>query len=276
MRRLQHVHRRLQVDHEVRHRRVDGQARIHLLVERKFLVVQGQPREQAVLVEQVIGDAHGLEQVGLAQLLQLTRTLEQEVQLGLERGSARVAIEALEKRVFVVLLEHEFAAEAARQAVSQDSSCRPRSVLRRRYSDVRWASTSTASATVVPSNVSVMSRSVPTRWLQPLHQDGTLYQHRAGRVTVRFPRAAPARSRVRQAPACGTVIAGSARRVEPWASRSRSISRGPQRTIGAARPSWDSSVFRCCSSARASSCVSSPATAFTKSGCVTGPIGRER
>ena len=115
MRRLQHVDRRLQVDHEVRHRCVDGQARIHLLVEREFLVVQGQPREQAVLVEQVVGHAHGLEQVGLAQLLQLPRTLEQEVQLGLERGSARVAIEALEKRVFVVLLEHELAAEAARQ-----------------------------------------------------------------------------------------------------------------------------------------------------------------
>ena len=46
---------------------------------------------------------------------QLARALEQEEQLRLQRRRARVAIEALEKRILVGLLEHQLAAEAARE-----------------------------------------------------------------------------------------------------------------------------------------------------------------
>ena len=48
----------------------------------------------------------------LAQLLHLPGALEQEIELRLERRRARIAVEALEERVVLALLEHEVAAEA--------------------------------------------------------------------------------------------------------------------------------------------------------------------
>jgi hypothetical protein len=45
----------------------------------------------------------------------LTRALKQKVQLSLQRRGSRVAIEALKKRIFICLLENQFAAEALRQ-----------------------------------------------------------------------------------------------------------------------------------------------------------------
>ena len=77
----QHVDRRLQVDDQVGLRRVDGELRIHLLVERELLGVERQARKQAVLVEQVVGHAHGANRSAWRSARHLLRALEQEVEL---------------------------------------------------------------------------------------------------------------------------------------------------------------------------------------------------
>ena len=113
---LQHVDRGLQVNHQVRDRRVDREALVYLLIQRVFLVIEGHAREQPVLVEQEIRDPHRCEQIGLTQLLQLAHALEQEIQLGRQRAGARVLVKALEKRVFLGALEHHVCAPQRRQA----------------------------------------------------------------------------------------------------------------------------------------------------------------
>ena len=57
----------------------------------------------------------GCEHIGLTQLFDLARTLKKIKQLRRQRGPSAAAIEALEKRIFRQVLEHEF----ARQTVSQ-------------------------------------------------------------------------------------------------------------------------------------------------------------
>jgi hypothetical protein len=102
----EHVDGRLQEHHEVRRRRVHRQARIDLVVEFELLVVQHDAREQPVLVEHVVGDADLREQVVLAQLRELARALEQEVELGRECGGTAVLVEPLEEGIVHRLLEH--------------------------------------------------------------------------------------------------------------------------------------------------------------------------
>src|SRR6185437_14372138 len=115
----QHVDRRLQIDHQVRRRRVDRQLRVDLLVQRELFLVERELREQPVLVQQVVGDAHRLEQIVLTDIFELARALEQEEQLRLQRRRARVAVEALEERILVGLLQDQLAAEAAREPTGE-------------------------------------------------------------------------------------------------------------------------------------------------------------
>ena len=53
----------------------------------------------------------GANMIRLANLLDLPRTLKQEIQLRRQRRMARVAIKALEKRILLGLLEHQLARE---------------------------------------------------------------------------------------------------------------------------------------------------------------------
>ena len=115
----QHVDRRLQVDHEIRRRRVDCEPRVYLFVENELLVIEREPREQTILVEQVVRNAHCVEQIVLANVFELARPLKQKEQLRLQRRRARIAIETLEKRIVVRLLQNQLAAEAPRKTSRQ-------------------------------------------------------------------------------------------------------------------------------------------------------------
>ena len=82
-------------------------------------------------------------------------------------------------------------------------------------------------------------------------------------VALHYPGMRQRRARCRRAARC------------PYDSRSRSITRGPQRCRCCGRPKAVSSARSCSNSALDESWVSRPTTALTKSGCATGPNGRE-
>src|SRR2546429_7831863 len=67
----------------------------------------------------LIRDAHGAEQVLLLERGQLLRALEQKVELGRQGRRARVAVEALEKRILRPLLQHALGREAGAQTASE-------------------------------------------------------------------------------------------------------------------------------------------------------------
>ena len=111
----QYIDRCLQIDHEIGNRRVDGESGIDLLVQPVLFVVQGQARKQPILVEQIVRDAHCVEEIVLTDVFELTRALEEKEQLRRQRTRARIAIEALEERILLRLLQDQLAAEAAGQ-----------------------------------------------------------------------------------------------------------------------------------------------------------------
>ena len=110
---------RLQVDHQVRHRRLRPQAVEDLLVERELVVVQREPREQRVLVQKEVADQRLREQVALGEVAQLVDPLEQEEELRRQRVAPAVPVEALEEGVLRGLLQHRRAAEALGDATGQ-------------------------------------------------------------------------------------------------------------------------------------------------------------
>src|SRR5690606_26298346 len=111
----QHARRRLEIDHEVRLRRLDLQRGRDLIVELELLRIEVQLREQAVLLDQEIGDPDRGEHVGLPDLLDLAGTLEQEEDLRRQRRLAGTLVEALEERILLRLLEDQLAREALRE-----------------------------------------------------------------------------------------------------------------------------------------------------------------
>ena len=224
-------------------RRVDREARIHLLVERELLLVERELREQPILVEQVVGDAHRVEQVVLADVLQLARALEQEEQLRLQRRRARVAIEALEERILVRLLQHQLAAEAAREPAREAGLAdadRP-------FDDdetMRGQWRLSVSVMVGARRESFKEREARGPRARRQLRRPVPVRGRAARA--RYPAKDTGRNCARVRPGCGIVRSGSAMRTSSSSSRSRSMRRGPQRTTGCARPSSPR-----CSSARA-------------------------
>jgi hypothetical protein len=132
MRALQHLDGRLQVDDQVRHGRVDRQPFVDLLVQRVLLVVERDAREQAVLVEQEVGDAHGREQVGLLQRLHLPRALEQEDRAARETRSRAGCGRSARGTGSPPPARARARRRARRRAGAPGSSCRRRSVPRSR------------------------------------------------------------------------------------------------------------------------------------------------
>jgi len=109
----------LQVDHQVRHGRLRPHAVEDLLVQPELVVVEREPREQRILVEQEIaGDGLG-EQVALPEIAQLIDTLEQEEELRGQRIPPAIPVEALEEGVAAGLLEHQLRAEALGELARQ-------------------------------------------------------------------------------------------------------------------------------------------------------------
>src|SRR5690606_30101496 len=78
----QNLQRRLQVDHQVGYRGVDGELGVDILVKPQLIRVEGRLGKQRVFFHQKVGDAHRAENVPLAQRLQLLDPLEKKKQLG--------------------------------------------------------------------------------------------------------------------------------------------------------------------------------------------------
>ena len=275
----QHVDGRLQVDDQVGHRRVDREPLVDLLVQRELLVVEREPREQPVFLEHVVGDAHLLEQVGLAQVLQLPRPLEQEIQLRLERDRVRVAVEALEKRVLGILLEHQLAAEAAAEAAHEagladaDRAFDHDVAVRRRHDGL----VAGVLVAVVGGHARAFQECVR-------RADGA--RRRSSASTLPTPgtsrdgliSASGTSTKSRSAiPGCGKVsVSLAATRVAVHEQVEVDQSRTPAHDRGFASEHGFERLAIPATAQPRSSCVSSAAAALTKSGCSTGPNGRER
>ena len=110
---------RLQVDDEIRRRRIELERLGDLLVQTELVRIEIELGEELVLLQQEIGDPHGREHVALANLLDLPSALEQEEQLRWQRRVAPILVEALEKRVLLGLLEDQLAREALREPLRE-------------------------------------------------------------------------------------------------------------------------------------------------------------
>jgi hypothetical protein len=111
----QGLRRRLQVDHEIRRRRLRFQMGVDLPVEGELVVVQRETREQGILLDHEIGDRDPGEQVELRQRAHLRRALEQEKELGRQRMARAILVEAGQERVGVGIFQQRQAAGALAQ-----------------------------------------------------------------------------------------------------------------------------------------------------------------
>ena len=111
----QHLRPRLQVDHEVRHRRARRERRVDALVERELVAAEREAREERVLVEQEIRHRRAREEVRLRERLELPRALEEEEELRRQRVARHVLVELAEERVLRRLLEQQFRAHSRAQ-----------------------------------------------------------------------------------------------------------------------------------------------------------------
>ena len=105
----------LQIDHQVRGHRLGGDLLVDLAVQRELVGVQGQLREQPILLHHEIADPHHCEHVGLAQILELTHALEQEEELGRERTHLGAFVEAREERILLRRFEQRLPAQTRGQ-----------------------------------------------------------------------------------------------------------------------------------------------------------------
>ena len=76
-------------------------------------------REQAILLDQEVGDQHRMEQTALAEFGELTRAVQQKEQLRRQRVSAAFAIEAIEERILRGGFEQRRVAERFAQAACE-------------------------------------------------------------------------------------------------------------------------------------------------------------
>src|SRR3569833_2459194 len=107
----QHPDRRLQIDHKIRLRRHHREVLINLLVQLQLIIIEGELREEAILLQQEVADQAAAEHIALPQMLQLLHALQQKRLLGRQRGLARVLIKALEKGIVLSTLQQQFTAE---------------------------------------------------------------------------------------------------------------------------------------------------------------------
>src|SRR5882672_9237646 len=98
---------RLQVDDQVRARRLRLERVEYLLVEMQLVAVEGQPGEQRVLLEQEIAHRDAAEQIQLYELAQLGDPLEEKEQLRRQREPCHVLIEPRQERVLLGTLEDQ-------------------------------------------------------------------------------------------------------------------------------------------------------------------------
>ena len=83
-----------------------------LLVEAELRIVQGDAREQPILLQQVVRDPHLGEEVLLVEGGELLATLKEKIELRRQRAGARSLVEALEGRVLRRIHQHRLSREA--------------------------------------------------------------------------------------------------------------------------------------------------------------------
>src|SRR6185312_3565274 len=111
----QHVDRRLQVNHEIRLRRLHVEPRVDLLVQGELRFIQSHPREQAVLLQQVVRHPNLCEEVLLLQGAELLAALKEEMKLRRQRAGARILVEAFQEGVLRRILQHRLRRETLGQ-----------------------------------------------------------------------------------------------------------------------------------------------------------------
>src|SRR6056297_399523 len=247
----QRLHGRLEVDDQVRGRRVERQALIDLLVEAIFLVRQGEAGENPVLVQQEISHAPALEEIRLAHLLRLAGALEKKMQLGRQRIGRRVAIKTLEERIFLGAFQHEFELQGFGQTTGQRRLAHTNGALDGDITQFTRHQSSSLRRSAFP----IAAARLATRAPSGKRKSGATWA--SGHSTK-------ARS---LRPGCGKVSVPVCSRRSPYNSRSRSSTRGPQRDPSRRRPCRSSMACKAASRAVGASVVKSPATALTKSGC---------
>ena len=115
----QRVDGRLQIDDEIRRRRLRLQVRIDLFVEAVLGIGEIEPREQRILVEHEVRDGRAAEHVELADTGELVDALEQKRELRRQRVARDVGVEALEERILLGPLEELLAADVLREHVRE-------------------------------------------------------------------------------------------------------------------------------------------------------------
>src|SRR6185312_11923668 len=231
-----------------------------------FGIIERDACKQPVLLQQIVADPQGREQVLLVQGSKLLRPLEEKVELRGQRAVARIAVEALQERILGGLLENGLRFEARAQTTRESRLADSDRTLDHDEM-VRYVSCFHAlctSARLNPADVTRPLSSV-TRPSPGISRSGAI-SARGYRTKLRST-----------IPGCGRVSSGSVRRSRPYTSTSRSITLGPQRSrcSRAGRPCVVSIARRLASNVGGSSCVSTPTTALTNSGCLTGPKGCE-
>src|SRR5690606_6517576 len=131
----QHVRRSLQIHDEIRRRRIEIERSRHLIVQPELVGIEIQLGEEPILLDQKIRYTHRREQVALSNLLDLPGALEQKEQLRRQSGVFAIAIEALEKRILIRLLQNQLAREARRQALRQTGLA---DAYRSLHDDISW------------------------------------------------------------------------------------------------------------------------------------------
>src|SRR5262245_47149063 len=111
----QNLRRRLQINDQIRCRRIQLERVRDLVVETELVGIEIELGEEPVFLQQEVGYTNRREHVALPNLLDLARALKQEEQLRRQRRLPPVAIEPLEERVLLRLLEYQLAREALRQ-----------------------------------------------------------------------------------------------------------------------------------------------------------------
>src|SRR5208282_2427653 len=215
----QGAHRGLEVDDEVRGRRLGLEVRIHLFVECELLVAQVEAREKRILVEKEVCYRRAPKQVELGEVPDLVDALEQEVELRRQGEARHVRVEAPQEGILLRRLEQGVAIEVRGEGSGEARLARADGPL---DDDVAaLLEIHGGGAGLTPECVSGARDALLAHAAQQLPRCAAAGYGRSGRNTK-------ARSCMR---GCGTTSRDRVSRRRPNSSKSRSSRRGALRPL---------------------------------------------
>src|SRR5574337_1080767 len=115
----QDIRTRLQIEDKVRFDDARLQKRLQPLIERQFVVVKRQIREDLILDKQIVADQRLLEEIDLGKLLLLAEPVQEVIELGLKGVPTHVGIESNNEGIFIRTLQQRSGLQALRQQLGQ-------------------------------------------------------------------------------------------------------------------------------------------------------------